>query len=135
MNTSLSTNDINGAATSCGGTSSGRYSSGEQRGPGRYPMIGGMRWSREVNKVVLEYFYRSKSSDEEGRPMKRYRQRMFMQWRLQGMFEFTEQRVCDQARAIRKNGWLSEPELERIKRKIDNETQNEDSSQENESQI
>ena len=43
--------------------------------------------------------------------------------------------VCDQAGAITKNGWLAELELERIKSKIGNETQNEDYSQENESQI
>ena len=30
------------------------------------------------------------------------------------MFELTEQRICDQARALRKNGWLSELELEEI---------------------
>ena len=35
------------------------------------------------------------------------------------MFESTEQRICDQARAIRKNGWLLELELEMIKRGID----------------
>ena len=54
---------------------------------------------------------------------------------LWGMFKSTAQRVCDQARAIRKNGWLSELELEMIKRKIDDEAQNENSSQENGSQI
>ena len=50
------------------------------------------------------------------------------------MFESTE-RVCNQTRTNRKNGWLSELELEMIKRKIDHATQNEDSGQENESQI
>ena len=39
------------------------------------------------------------------------------------MFESTEQRVCDQVRAIRKNGWLSELELEAIKRQVENESQ------------
>ena len=52
---------------------------------------------------------------------------MFEECRERGMFEATEQRVCDQTRAteqrvcgqtrvIRQNGWLSEPELEAIKR-------------------
>ena len=135
LNTSLFPNDVNGVGTSCEGTSSGRCSLGEQRGPGRYPMTARMRWSKEVNKAVMECFYRSKPSDEEGRPIRGYRQRMFRQWRLRGMFECTEQRACDQARAIRKNGWLSELELEMIKRKIDDEAQNEDSGQENGSQI
>ena len=39
------------------------------------------------------------------------------------MFESTEQRVCDQARAIRKNGWLSQLELETIKRQVEDEFQ------------
>jgi len=135
LNTSLFPNDVNGAGTSCESNSSGRCSLGEQRGPGRYPMTARMRWSKEVNKVVMECFCRSKPSDEEGRPIRGYRQRMLRQWRLRGIFESTEQRVCDQARAIRKNGWLSELELEMIKRKIDNEAQNEDSGQENGSRI
>ena len=37
------------------------------------------------------------------------------------MFESTEQRVCDQARAIRKNGWLSEAELDAIKAQVESE--------------
>jgi len=54
---------------------------------------------------------------------------------ITGHVESTEQHVCDQARAIRKNGWPSEHELEMIKRKIDDEAQNEDSGQENGSHI
>ena len=41
------------------------------------------------------------------------------------MFESAEQRVCDQARAIRKNGWLSQLELETIKRQVEDEFQGE----------
>ena len=75
-----------------------------------------MRWNKEVNKVVVECFYRSKPFDEEAKPVRGYRQRMFREWRDRGMFESMEQCVCDQARAIRRNGWLSELELEAIKR-------------------
>ena len=32
------------------------------------------------------------------------------EWRDRGLFESIEQRACDQARAIRKNGWLSQLE-------------------------
>ena len=39
------------------------------------------------------------------------------------MFESTEQRVSDQVGAIRKNGWLSERELEAIKKQVENESQ------------
>ena len=41
------------------------------------------------------------------------------------MFESTEQRVCDQARAIRKSGLLSQLELETIKRQVEDEFQGE----------
>ena len=133
-NHSISNNDVNGAGTSSEGPSSGRCSSGEQRGPGRYPTTARMRWNKEVNKVVMECFYRSNPFNEEGRPIRGYRQRMFREWRVRGMFDSTEQRISDQARAIRKNGWLSELELEMIKRKIEDERQNENGNLENEAQ-
>ena len=84
-----------------------------------------MKWNKEVNKAVMECFYRSKPFDEEGKPVRGYRQRMFREWRDRGLFESTEQRVCDQARAIRKNGWLSQLELEAIKRQVEDEFQDE----------
>ena len=34
------------------------------------------------------------------------------------MFDSTEQKICDQARVIRKNGWLTNVELEVIKRRV-----------------
>ena len=38
-----------------------------------------------------------------------------------GSVESTEQRVYDQARVIRKNGWLSEVELDAIKVQVESE--------------
>ena len=73
----------------------------------------------------MECFYRSKSFDEEGKPVRGYRQRMLRKWRDRGLFESTEQRVCDQARAIRKNGWLPQLELEAINRQVEDEFQGE----------
>ena len=133
-NHSISNNDVNGAGTSSEGSSSGRCSPGEQRGPGRYPTTARMRWNKEVNKVVMECFNRSNPFNEEGRSIRGYRQRMFREWRARGMFDSTERRICDQARAIRKNGWLSELELEMLKRKIEDEEQNEDGNLEDEAQ-
>ena len=66
----------------------------------------------------MECYFRSKPVDENGVPIRGYRKRMFQEWRNRGMFQSTEQRICDQARAIRKNGWLTDAELEGIKRKI-----------------
>ena len=44
-----------------------------------------------------------------------------------GVFEITKQRLCDQARAIRKNSWLPDLELENIQRvtEVESETVNE----------
>ena len=52
----------------------------------------------------MECIYKSKPFDQEG------------------IFEATEQRVCDQTRAIRQNGWLLEPELEAIKRQVEDKS-------------
>lgn len=123
---SFEINGVNGTGTNSEGASPGRVSPVRQRGPGRHPVTARMKWSKEVNKVVMECFYRSRPFDEEGKPIRGYRQRMFREWRERGNMELTEQRVCDQARAIRKNGWLSEVELEMIRRKIAEENDRED---------
>ena len=43
---------------------------------------------------------------------------MYREWEERGPFRSTEQRIADQARAIRKNGWLTEMELDEIKRRV-----------------
>ena len=48
---------------------------------------------------------------------------MMQEWNKHGVFEITEQRLCEQARAIRKNGSLSDLELENIQRIIEAESQ------------
>ena len=114
-------NGVNGTGAFCEGASSGRCPVGEQRRPGRHPVTARMMWSKDVNKVVMECYLKSKPVNENGVPIRGYRQRMFRVWQEIGLFESTEQRICDQARAIRKNGWLSELEIEVIKRKINQE--------------
>ena len=42
-------------------------------------------------------------------------------WKELGVFEISEQRLADQARAIRTNGWLSEIELEEIQRNTESD--------------
>ena len=70
----------------------------------------------------MERFFRSKPFDDYGTPIRGYRQRMMQEWKEHGVFGMTEQRLCDQARAIRKNGWLSDLELENIWRMIEAES-------------
>ena len=77
-----------------------------------------------MNKLVMEV-YRSKPFDEEVKPIRGCRKRIFREWRERGKFESTERRVCEQAKAVRKNGWLSELELEAIKRQVEDESQGE----------
>ena len=66
----------------------------------------------------MECYFRSNPVNENGRPVRGYRQRLHREWKERGLFEATEQRICDQARAIRKNNWLTEVEIEAIKRRI-----------------
>ena len=37
-------------------------------------------WNKEVNKVVMECFCRSKPFDEEEKPVREYRKRIFREW-------------------------------------------------------
>ena len=73
--------------------------------------------------MVMECFFRSKLFDDDGKPIRGYRQRMMQEWKQHGVSEITEQQLCDQARAIRKNDWLSDLELEDIRRMIDAESE------------
>ena len=67
----------------------------------------------------MECFYRSNPIDENDVPLDGFRQRMYREWLERGPFgDAKEQRIRDQARAIIKNGWLKEVELEMIKRKV-----------------
>ena len=50
-------------------------------------------------------FHGSKPLDKGGKSIRRNRKRMFIEWGETGIFESTEQRVCDQARPIRNNGY------------------------------
>ena len=76
------------------------------------------RWSKEINMIIMECYFRCKPVDENGVPVRGYRQRLYKEWQERGPFTSMEQRIADQARAIRKNGWLTDMELEGIKRNV-----------------
>ena len=99
-------NGVNGTRPLGEGSSPGRCCLVQQQEPGHDQVTARMKWNKEVNKVVMESFYRSKPFDDEGKPIRGYRQRLFREWRNRGLFESTEQRVCDQAWAIRKKSQL-----------------------------
>ena len=74
----------------------------QQQEPSPHPAIARVKWNKEVNKVVMECFYRSKPFVEERKLIRGYRKRMFREWREREMFVLTEQRVHNQSRAMRK---------------------------------
>ena len=50
--------------------------------------------------------------------IRRYRKRMLSLWLQKGMFWVSEQRLVDQANAIRRNSWMAELEIEELERKV-----------------
>ena len=106
---------MNGTGTSCEGVSSGRCSVNEQCRPDRHHATARKSWNREANVAVMECYFLSKPVDEEGKPFRGYRKRMHVIWKERHQMIVIEQRLCDQARMIKKNGWLTNLELENIK--------------------
>ena len=52
----------------------------QQQVPGRHHATARKKWSKEVNIVVMECYYRSNPIDDNGAPLKRYQQRMYRKW-------------------------------------------------------
>ena len=97
---------------------------GEQRRPGRHQKTAGTGWSKEMNVAVMECYFLSRPFDEEGKPIRGFRKRMHNIWKERQGLKVTEQRLCDQARMIRINGWLTELEMNAIKKCMMNENAN-----------
>ena len=75
-------------------------------------------WKKTLNTAVMECNFLSRPVDEEGKPIRGYRRRMHNVWKERYGTKITEQCLCDQARMIRKNEWITKLELEDIRRKI-----------------
>ena len=116
-------NYISRAGTVGEGPSPGRCSLVRQRRPSHNPTTVRTKWSKNVKKIVMESFLRSKPFDDDGKPLRGYRQQMLQRWKEHGVFEITKQRLCGQARDIRKNGWLSDLELENIRMLVESESE------------
>ena len=111
-NTDVDSNGVKGTDYWDRGPSPGRDAGGEQPAPGRHPVTARRKYDKLTNKVIMECYLRSD-------PMRRgFRKRMLGIWQEKGIFEISEQRLADQARAIRINGWLTELEIEEIARSI-----------------
>ena len=119
-------NGVNGTRPSGQGASPGTVSGELQPEPGRNPATARRGWGNRLNKTVMECCLRRMTPVKRG-----YRKRMLAFCEQLGEFEVTEQRLADQARQIRVNGWLSDFELEEINRK----TQDPISAQERENAV
>ncbi|XP_047475423.1 uncharacterized protein LOC125029527 [Penaeus chinensis] len=112
-NTNVSNNDVNEAGTNLGeGLTSGRCPADRARGLGRHKATVRKKWSTQDNICVMTCYYESQPE------VRGYRQRLYAIWNENGMAEVTEQRLCDQVRMIQGKGWLTELQLEEIRRNV-----------------
>lgn len=113
-------NGVNETQAPSEGVTPGRVSGEQQPAPGRYPATARTKWTKAVNKLVMKCYIMSNPG------IRGYRKRMISKWKENGGFETTEQRLADQARAIEVNGWLTEMEIEEMKREVLVNTEGED---------
>ena len=59
-------------------------------------------WAKTLNAAAMECYFLSRPVDQEGKPVRGYRRRMHI-WKEQYGTKITEQRLCNQARMIRRN--------------------------------
>ena len=71
---------VNRAGPAGEGSSPGRCSLVQQRGPGHHPTTVKTKWSKNVNKVAMEYFFRGKPFDDDSKLIRGYKQRMMQEW-------------------------------------------------------
>ena len=63
----------------------------------------------------------SRTFDEEGKPIRGYGKQMHNIWKERQGLKVTEQKLCNQAKVVRMNGWLRELEINTIKKNMVNE--------------
>ena len=69
-NQNLENNGANGTRPLREGSSSVRCFLVHLRESSRHQVTSRMKWNKEVKKVVMKFFYRSKKFDEEGKPVR-----------------------------------------------------------------
>ena len=101
-----------GTGTNGEGARPGRVQREEQPRPGRQPATAREKWSKSTNQLVMKCYIMSE-------PEKRgYRKRMFKIWNENGGDPISEQRLADQVRQIQKKSWLSDAEIDEIRREV-----------------
>ena len=104
-------NGVNGTHATSEGVTPGRVTGGQQPAPGRYPATARAKMVQGFEQTCYEVLHQEQPRG--------YRKRMTAIWREIGEFEVSEQRLADQARASKVNGWLSDIEIEELKREVD----------------
>ena len=74
------------------------------------------KWSKNDNKIAMDCYIKSEP-DKRG-----YRRRMISLWQDKGMFEISEQRLADQISTIKRNQWLTNVEIEEMRRIVQAES-------------
>ena len=92
------------------GLTPGRCPVVRMRRPGRHQPTVQEKLSTQNNICVMTCYYQSQPG------VKGYRQRSHTLWKEKGLFQVGEQRLCDQVHMIHKKGWLSQLQLEEIRR-------------------
>ena len=72
--------------------------------------------TKTLNTAVMECYFLSSLVDEVVKSIRGHRRRMHNIWKELNGIEITEQRMCDQARMIKKNEWITKLELENRRR-------------------
>ena len=116
-NQGIKSNGVNGTGTtSCEGVATGMHGVPDPASAGRHQATaqtkGRMKWEKAVKQIVIECWKRSEITK------RKYRQGMKKIWDEIGVFPVTEQRLADQARQIRTNKWLTDIEIEKIRRNL-----------------
>ena len=110
----VETNDVNGSRLAKQRSLSSRHS--QQGNIGRHhanPVISKRKkWTSQENKIVMECYLLSKPK------IRGYRKRMLSLWVQKGMFWVSEQRLVDPANTIRRNSWMTELQIEELKRTV-----------------
>ena len=73
---------------------------------------------KDIDYSCNGMLFLSRPVHEEGKPVRGYRRRMHNIWKEKYCTDVIEQCLCDQARMIRKNEWITKLELENSRRKV-----------------
>ena len=110
----IKTNDMNGSRLAEQGPSSGRCSGQGNIGRHHANLVISKRrkWTSQENKIVMECYLLSEPK------IRGYRKLMLSLWLQKDMFWISEERLVDQANAIRRNSWMTELEVAELERKV-----------------